>query len=110
MSLFDWRDHDNLDEVDRYPVRAGDFPVRGRVAWIKLWETLLGLSRSGADERDDYTVWDEAFQDFLEEANRDPRPPVSQRPCCVFVSHRRIDVNYAERIAYLAAQHGLQYW
>jgi hypothetical protein len=106
MSAFDWTERDGLDEVERYPLRAGDFLVRGRNAWQRLWEHLLALAQNTNEQ----APWDEALQDFFEEAAKDPRPPAGQVPCCVFVSHRRVDFAYAERIAWLAAQHGLQYW
>lgn len=110
MSLFDWTERDELDEPRRYPERAGDVRVRGRQAWLELWERLVRLAEQVDPTGDRQQVWDDAWHDFLEHAAREPRPPAGQAPCCVFVSHRRCDVHFAERIAYLAAQRGFEYW
>ncbi len=60
--MFDWTERDKLDEVERYPLRAGDFPIRGRSAWLRLWEQLLSLARNAYEDPDEQAPWDEALQ------------------------------------------------
>lgn len=107
MSYFDWRDHLGA-LAQRFPERVGDLPVRGHDAWRTLVARLLPIVESGQLTADSIDGLDPLFYDFLELARKGARAAAAA--CCVFVSHRQCDVTYAERIAYLAAQSGFQYW
>jgi hypothetical protein len=109
MSLFDYTLREQVDLRERFSAMAGDFPIRGQRAWQGLVGAVFALANSSAAEND-HDPWDVALQDFLEAAPSEPGPPPRGRSCCVFVSHRRADAAYAERIAYLATKHGFMYW
>lgn len=109
MSYFDWRDYDALAGRERFPEGVGDFPLRGRIAWLRLLSRLLELTAGTVSTSSAEELIDEAFYDFLDAARREPMPK-APAPCCLFISHRKCDVKYAECIAYLAAQRGFQYW
>ena len=83
MPSYDYRDFENLPWFDRFP------------EWVQGYGAWRENANTNPLER-------------LIEARR-ARTTRPVRPC-VFVSHRRCDVDQAERIAYLACQAGCDYW
>lgn len=77
----------------------------GYVAWNTLLNELLPFLE---DEKNQQApILRQAFDNFLDGLNDYAR---QDGACRVFVSHQRKDVNYAERIAFLANQKGFEYW
>src|SRR5271166_409544 len=106
MSSFTWKRPRDLetqqgretpqDLETRY--EGADIEPASLAAWRLLMEQLI----SSADPAI-------AFIGFLETMQALPERPLSQPR--VFVSHRRADAPYAERIAWLASRKaGLEYW
>lgn len=93
---FDWREVADRPLIDRY----GD-DVLGFAAWLWLLEQLQDF-RTASPERAVAVL--EGFLDQL------PGRPARPRPPRVFVSHQRDDVKWAERIAYLSVDEGMDYW
>lgn len=96
MPSFDWRDVPE-DLLARY-----DEGALGYGSWRRL--VLMLLEYLPSEQPDPFLA---AFDAFLRQVQAiEAGPPV----CRVFVSHQRADVPFAERIAYLAAQQGFEYW
>ena len=95
MERYFWREHENRPLETRFPA-----DVRGREAW-------LGLLRA-APQAENQKALGEAFDDFLEAIDQEsqPRSPT----CCVFVSHRKHDLNNALHVAGVADQCGYDVW
>lgn len=103
MAIFDWRQRDPQNLRDRYP---RDTP--GFEAWNWLLAVLADLlGMSSEDEQRDRVL--RTFDEFMVRLDR-VSPPARAPAWRVFVSHQRNDVRYAERIAWLADQHGFEYW
>lgn len=84
------------DLMDRYD--APDVEQEGARAWRRFLETLL----AGHDEAEALSELILTLQGLPDRTMAQPR---------IFISHRRVDVAYAERIAWLASQRaGLEYW
>ncbi len=87
MPSYDYREYDDRDWSERYPA-----DVTGASAWQ---EQPSGPDWSGFDAAGALRVF--------------PKPGMINRPR-IFVSHRRIDVAKAERIAWLADEEGFEFW
>lgn len=96
MANFDWRQVSE-DIHARYDDRA-----LGYSAWLQLIEVLIEVLRT---ERFESLL--DAFDTFLRQLRERGR---GQAGCRVFISHQRLDVSFAERIAYLANAKGFEYW
>jgi hypothetical protein len=97
---FDWRSR-SADLFERFPSDALGYAA---------WHELIGRT---AERRDFDELADlRAFDAFLAAASREHQRyrEAAVPKCRVFVSHQRQDVGYAERVAYLATQHRLDYW
>lgn len=92
MELFDWRRRAELPFVNRY--EGLEFEVIGREKFEELAERLLSGSVT--------------FGDLIREF--DQITPAQPRCPRIFISHRQVDYLFAERIAWLATQHGWDYW
>lgn len=101
MANYNWREHPQEPLRRRFPEH-----VRGFQIWstflIRLQEFLAEADTPRGIERLNI-----AFGDFVEAIEKDA---ASFPECRVFVSHQSRDVAYAERIAWLATQHGFEYW
>jgi hypothetical protein len=98
MPDFDWRDTQTLPLADRFP----DNSV-GILAWRDLVDNLRPLSSAPPAQLH------QALERFMQQA-WSQLPPNFVPECRVFVSHRRVDVAIAERIAFVATQEGFGYW
>lgn len=100
---YDWRNADQVELIERYVAGLVDNALNGDIhqSWRGFVSTIADITpdsfeRRGRDALDDLLV-------------RLPAKPLTP-PRRVFVSHQRQDVAYAERIACLATQQGLDYW
>lgn len=97
MQRYSWLEHEADPPRERFPEG-----VRGRLAWAALFEDVSygwpqGLEYLGR-----------AFDRFLEQIEAEPLPPPSTS--CVFVSHRKDDLNNALHVAWVADQCGYDTW
>lgn len=101
MANFDWRQVPEDIHV-RYDDRA-----LGYSAWQQLIKVLFEVLRT---ER--FALFLEAFDTFLSQLRELDlgQARLGQARCRVFISHQRLDVVYADRIAYLANAKGFEYW
>ena len=76
--------------------------VIGYQAWRELISTLSRVLDEESPQR--FRI---AFDQFFQELQQIEKLP---DVCRVFVSHQRMDVSLAERIAYLADRAGFEYW
>jgi hypothetical protein len=114
---FDWRDHDGLPLEERFDSGiSGLPPILGLQAWSNLLHTLREMDGLEVD-RETTAVHDAllaAFSGFLGAVDAEQPPGVPRRlPSAgpvVFVSHQRLDIKEAERMANLARNHGMDYW
>ena len=97
MANYDWRDHQERPWWERFP-----HGVRGREFWLQFVES--GFRQEGG--------FDAALRQIAQARHTrfSPLRPAKLRRPCVFVSHRKDDVDEAERIAWLACQKGYDYW
>lgn len=96
MASFNWQETSE-DLLERY---------NENVLGYLDWRSLINILREhlGAEQPDPFL---QAFDNFQYQIRKiDTR----RRVCCIFVSHQRADVLFAERIAYLSCQHGFEYW
>jgi len=103
MPDFHWHNPPGTGLQNRFPDNA---------IGIKAWRNLTDTLQIRRPVPVAAAQCQQALDKFLEDAATELRAvPPHQRECRVFVSHRKSDVEIADRIAYLAAtQCGYGYW
>ena len=98
---FDWSSRSNDNLLERFPL--------GTVG-LEAWHALVGrITVSDLSEAGYLSAFD-AFLAAASQEHQNYRAQANKPQCQVFVSHQRLDVERAKRVAYLATQHNLDYW
>ena len=104
MSRFYWRETEEFNLFERFR------NVRGREEWRHFLEQLLRfISRTDVARHEIYGELHQLFDGYVRSLD-DAQRKSSVKECCVFISHKRCDVQFASRIAWIAVREGFDYW
>jgi hypothetical protein len=113
---FDWRVYDGRPLEQRFDGGLLEAPIFGLDAWSRFLRSLSELRDVELDRAkpEDHETLLSVFREFLGVIDSGISRETSWRKSSVvpvvFVSHQRLDIKEAERVADLASNYGIDYW